>query len=60
MIPFGNSEFNLRIIIISHAGIGGHRGWQTTKAKIQAHNFSDTLSTDTYYLCKSSIHCIWT
>lgn len=59
-IPPNEQSLKLRILIAAHTGIGGHRGWRTTKATVAAHFTWDSLSKDVESFVKSCIHCLAT
>lgn len=59
-IPPKDQALQLRILIAAHTGIGGHRGWRTRKATVEAHFTWDTLAKDVESFVKSCIHCLST
>ncbi len=50
----------MRILIASHTGMSGHRGWKTTQAAVEAHFAWKGLAHDVESFVKSCIHCLCT
>ena len=56
-IPSDDLDLQLRICVISHAGIGGHRGYEATLSAIQDHFFWRSLNSDIDVFCRTCLHC---
>jgi hypothetical protein len=56
-IPDAATNLQLRICIVAHTSLGGHRGYRTTKDSIKALFFWTDLSADVRTFCNSCLHC---
>jgi hypothetical protein len=56
-IPSSASELQLRICVVSHTGLGGHRGFKTTLGTIQSCFSWPTINEDVQSFCNSCLHC---
>jgi hypothetical protein len=56
-IPDEASDLQLRICIVSHTGIGGHRGFRTTLRTIRQFFFWATMNGDIKTFCNTCLHC---
>jgi hypothetical protein len=56
-IPPDALELKLRILIISHCGLAGHRGIKTTLNNIRSRFYWESLAQDVSSFCKQCLHC---
>jgi RNase H-like domain found in reverse transcriptase/Reverse transcriptase (RNA-dependent DNA polymerase)/Integrase zinc binding domain len=56
-IPNDATDVQLRICIVAHAGLGGHRGTRPTTEAIAAVFYWDTLQEDVKQFCNTCLHC---
>jgi hypothetical protein len=56
-IPSEASDMQLRICIVAHTGIGGHRGFKATLDTIQSKFSWHTMTADIKSFCNSCLHC---
>lgn len=59
-IPEGDSALHMKVIVISHCGIGGHRGNSATESTIRENFHWGSLHEDVSEFVQSCIHCIIT
>lgn len=59
-IPNNDEVLKLRILIAAHVGMGGHRGWQTTKTTVAAHFWWAQMDSDIKAFVHSCLHCLAT
>jgi Integrase zinc binding domain len=59
-IPSDADDLQLRICIVAHMGIWGHRGRKTTTDRIKGIFDWDTLAEDVKTFCNTCLHCLST
>jgi Integrase zinc binding domain/Integrase core domain len=59
-IPPIAEDLQLRICVMSHTGLGGHRGLKTTTDRIASLFHWRTLEEDVRTFCQSCLHCVAT
>jgi hypothetical protein len=59
-IPSHADDLHLRICIVAHTGLGGHRGTQTTLETISSKFYWETLADDVRSFCRTCLHCVST
>jgi hypothetical protein len=56
-LPADASDLQLRICIVAHTGIGGHRGYSTTLSTIRQFFTWETMDSDVKTFCNTCLHC---
>ena len=56
-IPSGDTDLKLRLCIVGHCGLGGHRGTATTIRAISDSFFWKSMKEDISVFCNSCLHC---
>ena len=56
-IPTDEIQLQLRIYVVGHFGIAGHRGYDTTLKNIQKYFFWETMQDDIKMFYDSCLHC---
>jgi hypothetical protein len=59
-IPSSADNFQLRIYVVAHTGLGGHRGLNPTTNRIASKFFWRTLVEDVQTFCQTCLHCVST
>ena len=57
-IPSEDNELQLKLLVISHCGTGGHRGKDATYNTLKERYFWDTMKEDSEVFVRNCIHCI--
>jgi Integrase zinc binding domain len=57
-IPTNAVSMQVRLCVIVHCGLGGHRGHQVTLSAIQDHYYCKCMSNDVKVFAGSCFHCI--
>lgn len=56
-IPSDAEHLQLRICVIGHCGIAGHRGYKAIAAAIETFAYWKNMDQDMQYFCNSCLHC---
>lgn len=58
IIPDEDKQLQLRIMIVAHFGLSGHRGTKTTTEKIENYCTWTNLVNDVTVFCRRCLHCL--
>lgn len=59
-VPDGPHGLRLRLCVLAHQALGGHRGQQATIAAVSSRFWWPTLRPDIRLFCKACLHCVVT